>query len=340
MKSYNWGIIGNQKISHFLQKSLDNNKLSHAYLLSGSAHLGKSLMAEKFIASILCTDYQRQNQAEIKAVPCQQCIFCTQLAKGIHPDVYFLKKEEEQKNISVEQVREMQKFLYLTSFLNSYKVALINNSEELSESAQNALLKVLEEPRSKTILILICRDYNLLLPTIISRCQVLKFLPLSTEDIFQYLLKIGANREQARIYSAISHGQIGSAVNFFNNPDSFNFYLEQTRQLISLLEDNLASKFKTLENWLVDFATPIEKIEFLNSQLTAWQILLRDILFLQHNAGHLISNLHFQKKLEDLAPRYKTAKVLALLKQIVQVKQILIYNINPRLAVENLVLNF
>lgn len=340
MKNYNWGTIGHQKISQFMQKSLDNNKLSHAYLLAGQEHLGKSLMAEKFIASILCADHQQQNKIEIKMLPCNQCIYCTQLAKGIHPDVYFLKKEEDQKNISVEQVREMQKFLYLTSFLNSYKIALIDNAEELSESAQNALLKVLEEPRSKTILILICRDYNLLLPTIISRCQLLKFLPLSIEEIFHHLLKIGANREQARMYSAISHGQIGLAVNFLNNPESFKLYLDQVERFINLIQNNLTYKFKAVESWLTEFESPIEKKEFLSQELNVWQILLRDILFLQNNSGHLITNLHFQKNLEVLAKQYKITKILTLLNQIRQVQQVLAYNVNPRLAVENLVLNF
>jgi DNA polymerase-3 subunit delta' len=339
MKNYNWGITGHRKISEFLQKSLDNKMLAHAYLFTGPEHLGKSLLAEKFLATILCQDYHANAKLQVESLPCGQCIFCDQLNKGIHPDVYILKKEEDKKNISVEQVREMQKFLYLTSFLNSYKIALIDKAEELSEGAQNALLKVLEEPRSKTILILITRDTKFLLPTIISRCQMFKFLPLAKEDIFQQLIKLGSSREEARIYSAISHGQIGLAINFLKNPESFKIYLGQVRQLLELFEVSLAEKFKVLENLLADLDSPLEKIEFLNQELNIWQNLVRDILFVQNNLGHLITNLPFAANLEKLAKKYQTSKLVDLIAKITRVKQILSYNINPRLAVENLVIN-
>ncbi|MFA5188533.1 MAG: DNA polymerase III subunit delta' [Patescibacteria group bacterium] len=339
MKNYNWGIIGHQKISQFLQKSLDNNKLAHAYLLAGPEHLGKSLLAENFMASILCQDYHANSGLKAESLPCGKCIFCDQLKKGIHPDVYFLKKEEEKKNISVEQVREMQKFLYLTSFLNSYKIALVEHAEDLSESAQNALLKVLEEPWPKTILILICRDANLLLPTIISRCQVFKFLPISTDETYHYLIELGATREQARIYSALACGQIGVAVNFLHNPEAFKIYLEKTTQLLELFSAKLTDKFKLIENLLANFDNHAERLEFLCQELNAWQILARDLIFVQNNLNNLVTNVHFQEQLAKLAGINPAAKLASLIEKISRVKQILAYNINPRLAVENLIIN-
>lgn len=77
MAVYNWPIIGHEKISKFLQKSLDKGRLSHAYLFSGQEHLGKTLMTENFVASILCSDYHNTNNQKVNALPCNECIFCT-----------------------------------------------------------------------------------------------------------------------------------------------------------------------------------------------------------------------------------------------------------------------
>ncbi|MCX6744485.1 MAG: DNA polymerase III subunit delta', partial [Candidatus Parcubacteria bacterium] len=239
MNNFNWPVVGHQKIQQFLQKSLANNKLGHAYLFSGPVHLGKSLVAEKFMASILCADYHQQNKKEAQKLPCGECVFCQQFNRGIHPDVYFLKKDEDKKNISVEQVREMHKFLSLTSFLNSYKIALVANAQELSESAQNALLKVLEEPTPKTILILIVNDHNLLLPTISSRCQLVKFRQLSEEQIFHHLVGLGSSREQAKILTALSCGQIGLAIDYLANPELFNSYLEKMGRILAMFNQDL-----------------------------------------------------------------------------------------------------
>jgi len=340
MENYNWGIIGHQKISEFLQKSLDNDKISHAYLLAGPEHIGKSLMAKKFMATILCHDYHKNAKILADKIPCGQCVFCTQLAKGIHPDVYFLKKEEDKKNISVEQVREMQKFLSLTSFLNSYKIALIENAEQMSESAQNALLKVLEEPTKNTLIILLCPDSNLLLPTIVSRCQLVKFYPVSQDEISHHLISLGASREQARLYSTLANGQIGLAINFFQNPELFTAYLGQTEMFLSNFTANLVQKFSNLDNSLQDFKGNIEKNSYLLGELKLWESILRDILMCKQGLISFLANLHFQNSLEKIAARYSTLEIISFLNQLKQIKKYLTYNINPRLAVENLVLNF
>ncbi len=340
MKNFNWPVVGHEKIIQFLQKNIENGKLAHAYLFSGKEHLGKSLLAEQFIASILCNDYNEKNKSKAEILPCGQCVFCSQIAKGIHPDIYFLKKEEDKKNISVEQVREMQKLLQMASFLNSYKIALIENAEDLSESAQNALLKILEEPKPKTILILISSDHNLLLPTIVSRCQLIKFFPVSNEKIFGHLINLGTNREQASIFAALACGQIGLAIDFYKKSDLFNEYLGRIENFLNIFNNNINARFKILEKLLANFKTNLEIIDFLNLQLDSWQLVLRDILAIQNHSEYLIINLHFKDKLAEFAKLYSIEKVIKLQKEIDQIKKYLNYNINPRLAVENLVLNF
>ncbi len=339
MNNFTWPVVGHQKIQQFLQKSLANNKLGHAYLFSGPVHLGKSLIAENFMASILCADYHQQNKKEGQKLPCGECVFCQQFNKGIHPDVYFLKKEEAKKNISVEQVREMQKFLSLTSFLNSYKIALVVNAQDLSESAQNALLKVLEEPAPKTILILVVSDYNLLLKTIVSRCQLIKFSLLSEEEIFHHLVGLGSSREQTKILTALACGQIGLAIDYLRNPELFNGYLEKMGRILGMFDQNLATKFKNIESIFSGSKNNMESVEVLAEELNYWQLILRDMLVTKNSADNVLFNLYFRDQIKKVAENYSTKKLLGLLQTVKKIKIYLNYNINPRLAVENLLIN-
>jgi DNA polymerase-3 subunit delta' len=339
MKKYNWQTIGHHKIVQFLQKSLANDRLSHAYLFSGRPNLGKRLMAEDFIRSIFCLDYHQKNKLAVGNVPCQECIFCQQIKRGIHPDVYYLKKEEDKKNISIEQVREMQKLLQMASFLSSYKIALIEDAQDLSESAQNAILKILEEPSHKTILILLTADYNLLLPTIVSRCQVIKFFPIAKDVIYRHLIDLGSTREEARTFTALVNGQLGLAVDYYTKSELYHEYIDKVNLLLKLFDSNIAGQFRILADLTAGFKNNAELVDFLNLELDLWQLVFRDLLAIKHNLDDLVINLHFKDQLVNLAQKYSSPKIVALLKETRKIKQYLNYNINPRLAVENLILN-
>jgi DNA polymerase III subunit delta' len=302
--------------------------------------LGKKQLADEFVNSILCHDYNTINKTPVEKVPCKSCVFCQQLKKGIHPDVFYLKKEEDKKNITVEQVRKIQKILHMASFLNSYKIAIIDNAQDLSESAQNALLKVLEEPKSKTILILITSDHHQLLPTIVSRCQLIKFYSLGEEEIFHHLVDLGASRDQAKIYTSLSHGQIGLAVNYFQDKNYYNQYLSQTEIFLNLFSSKLTQQFKVLDQLLSGFKTNLEKSDYLNKHLDSWALILRDVLLVKNNSTHLVINQSFNKNLQELADKYSTKQLIDFFEKITETKNNLNYNINPRLAVENLVLRF
>jgi len=340
MKNDNWQVVGHEKNIKFLQKNIANNKLAHAYLFAGKPHLGKTLTAQKFMAAVLCRDYHRQNKIENKSEPCGQCVFCSQVNKGIYPDAYYLKKETDKKNISVEQVREIQKLLSLASFLNSYKIVLIEKAEDLSESSQNALLKIFEEPKGKTILILLASDYKLLLPTLVSRCQLIKFLPLADKLIFEHLIDLGASREQAKLLSALAHGQIGLAVDFYKNPDFFQAHQDRIRQFFNLFELNLVERFNFINELLGDAGNNAEMNKYLDEELDCWQQVLRDILLQHYGLDSMIASLNFKNEVVNLSQKYSAPRIISLLEQIKTAKKFLDYNINPRLAVENLLLNF
>ena len=146
-KRFSWPILGHQSIVNYLQTSIINQKINHAYIFYGPEHIGKSLVADYFVNSLQCEEFNNKN----KKIPCQKCNACQQIEKGIHPDIYKVNKESDKKNISIEQVRNLQHKLSMRSFLTSYKVAIIDQAESISLEAANSLLKTIEEPTSKTI---------------------------------------------------------------------------------------------------------------------------------------------------------------------------------------------
>src|SRR3989344_1191746 len=170
-KQSKWPIVGHSHIVSYLQNSLNNLKLAHAYLFVGLDHVGKAAVAGYFINSLVCQNLE----VEALAVPCGECQSCRQALSGNHPDVYWLARELNEKtdklkkNISIEQVRQLQNKLSLRSFLNSYKIAVVSEAQTLSAEAANSLLKTLEEPSARTVLILLAENLARLPQTIVSR---------------------------------------------------------------------------------------------------------------------------------------------------------------------------
>lgn len=154
-------------------------RLPHALLLSGPAGIGKRRLAESFAQTLLCE--------KPVGVPCGQCQGCQLSSAGTHPDFHTLTPESGSKVIKIDQVRQLVSFATRTAQYQGYRVAIIAPAEALNRNAQNALLKTLEEPGEKTVLLLVSDQPSLLLPTIRSRCQQ-RTLPLPPSDEAQQWL--------------------------------------------------------------------------------------------------------------------------------------------------------
>lgn len=149
--------VGHQKQKEFLQKKFELNQLSHAYLFTGAREIGKKTFAIEFAELIGCK----------------------------FPDL-MLVEPEEGKEISIKKIREVQNFLAYKSYNGGFKIVVVNDAEKMNQEAQSCFLKTLEEPKGQTLLILITSKPDMLLPTIFSRCQTVKFfkpkgLPINPE---------------------------------------------------------------------------------------------------------------------------------------------------------------
>ncbi len=329
---FQWDVIGHKQIINFLQRSINNNKITHAYLFTGPKGVGKTMVAEYFAASLLC-----QGQGQI---PCKRCVFCQQVFKKIHPDLIWVEREKDKKNITIEQIRNLRERLTRRSFLNSYKVVIVKEAETLARDGWNALLKTLEEPSEKTIIILITTNFKNLPLTIISRCQLIKFLTVGKKEIYNYFLKkLNLLPKKAEILSRLCQGRPGAGIKFIEDKKLLEKYEIEIRALFDIIKNRrIKDKFNYLDNLVKAKTNFLEAREGFQNLLSAWILILRDCLLLKTFNSEFIVNNSMEQELKDLVQSYSVGKIKELLQKFIQTKNYLYYNVNPRLAVENLLI--
>lgn len=320
MIKFNWPIWGHKRIIKSLQNSLLFDKLAHAYLFSGPDHIGKMTLARYFAKSIQCQERTR---------PCQKCISCSQIDKNIHPDTVIIDREN---SIKIEDMRELQHKFNLKHQIG-YKIALINHAEKMTEEAANSILKFLEEPKGKTIIILITEAEGILLPTIISRCQIVKFQPVPIEVIKKELYNLGISKQKAEKLAIFSTGKPGLTLAFIKSPELIQNRLLVVNQLENLIQSRLHER--------INFVSKIGKDRsFILELLDIWLSYFRDLILAMLDSKNQINYNFLGDKLTKQTTRYKKNELLEFIKNIYKTKILISKNINPKLALENLVINF
>jgi len=336
MKTFSWPIIGHTKIKNFLQKSIFNQSMAHAYIFYGPSDVGKNLTAEYFSKSILCKAYQTE---EVQ-LPCNTCESCKQFDKGLYADLFYVEREIDEKtnkkkqNITVQQIRELQKKINKRAFLNSFKIVIIKEAHTLNKEASNSLLKTLEEPTEKTILILITESKELLLPTIISRCQAFKFMPIKSTEIYDYLIQKSIDRTNALEISKLCLGRPTKAIEFANSLEKFTEFKQQNRDLLLFFDKNPVARFKFIEK----ISAKQPNLDDLCQKLNYLGALIRDIVFFQTYNQNLAVNFYLENQIKELAEQISLERANLLIKKIEQSKQLIRQNVNPRLVLENLII--
>ena len=206
-------ILGHKSIKDHLQKAISEGHPNHAYIFNGEEGSGRKTMADTFAAALCCQADVGENK------PCGKCMACMQAASKTHPDI--IRVTHEKSRIGVDDIRtSLLGDISIKPFSSNYKIYIIDEAERMTEQAQNALLKTLEEPPAYAVIILITTNTGAFLQTIMSRCVTLQFKPLETSVISEYLM----NREKlpdyfAKLCAAFSGGSIGQALKFAKNED-------------------------------------------------------------------------------------------------------------------------
>lgn len=331
----NWPLIGNGHIFEFLAKSLANKNISGSYIFTGSAGLGKTTAANFFARCLIC---ETRDQA---IAPCGRCPACKEAVKGIHSDIYLIAKAADKKNISLGQIRDFIRSLGLSSFLNSYKIGIIKGAEALSEGAINALLKTLEEPKSRVVIILTVTDFEVLPKTIISRSQILRFQPVKSDIIYDDLIKNHrARRSQAKNFSRLSAGRPALALKFLEDKEYYENYEITVRAFVKLLSPDMNERFKTIENILGKNARGQEAVKAAGKIIDIWQNLFRDLLLLELDLADLAQHQVFVKELAVIENKLSLKSLLNLVEILKQAREYLASNVSPKLILENVAVSF
>jgi DNA polymerase-3 subunit delta' len=195
-------IFGQQLALRQLKTALTGGHIAHAYLFSGIEGIGKYSTAVCLAKALNCG----LREADF----CDECTSCRKIEKRLHPDVFLVEPDENV--LRIEQVRDLQKKIIFKPMEGRRKVVIIDQAEKLNLHAANCLLKTLEEPPDDTVIILVAHTAVTLLPTIVSRCQRIRFAPLSTAAIMEHLAARGAEPEETRLAAALSQGSLKRAL--------------------------------------------------------------------------------------------------------------------------------
>ncbi len=198
-------IIDQDTTISTLRRALESDKLHHAYLFEGPAGVGKHLTARTLAMAINC---DRGNEG------CGECSHCRKILKGNHPDYMELVPAEGKRNILIEGVRKAEGWIRLRPHEGRARVMVISPADAMTESAANALLKTLEEPRRGNYIVLVSAASASLLPTVRSRCQSVRFRALSEQTVRQILTANGMENEQAQLLASFSRGSMDMATQY------------------------------------------------------------------------------------------------------------------------------
>ena len=337
----NWGVIGHDWAVRALAHSIAADHVAHAYLLTGAHAIGKTTLARAFAQTLQCANANR---------PCGQCPACKKIARDRHPDVQIIEgvpvgfkfdekslpppprvNDAERRILKIDQIRAIQHTVSRAPFEGRWKIIILRRFEEANEEAANAFLKTLEEPPSHTRLVLTARDVNVLLPTIVSRCQVLPLRPLAPNQVESALIaRWNVAPEQAHLLARLSGGRLGWAVRASADAAILDARRAHLDALDAVLREGRAERFTRAEK--------IAKSDDLSELLELWLSWWRDVLLTQNGDTARVTNVDRENTLREQASRFSLEQVQRALKAVRATARYLTQNVNARLALEVLML--
>lgn len=313
-----WGLIGNAWAVDLLRRQLARGTAHHAYLITGPEGVGRSRLALAFAQALLC---------EAPPTPgdwCGACRACRQVPRRAYADLHCVERLDDKQGITIEQVRDLQRHLALTSVAGGRRVAVLAEIEKASEGAANALLKTLEEPAPRVHLLLTASDVDDVAATIASRCELITLRPVPMGEIVEALRDRSESNPAAAEAAAMASGRPGLAVRLISDPALRSRRLSYAAELLETLELGLAGRFTLADRWKED--------DDLEERLTAWLNLLGDGLR-PAGSGTSADRSAVSARIPD------TQRVRRALEAVVRTLDALRHNANARLALEAMMLD-
>ena len=318
-------VVGHKDILKYISSAVENNRVSHAYILNGERGSGKKMLANLFAMTLLCETGDNE--------PCGKCHSCKQAESGNHPDIIRVTHEKP-NSISVDDIRtQVNNTVDIKPYQGPYKVYIIPQADMMTPQAQNAILKTIEEPLSYAVFLLLTENAETLLPTINSRCVMLKLRNIKDTLIKKYLMEnLEIPDYKADMCTAFAQGNMGRAI-MLANSDHFNEIREEAVQLLKHIN----------EMELNEIVAAVKNISVYKLEITDYldiiMIWYRDVLL--YKATKEIDKVVFKDQLQSIKEQARKSSyegIELILESLEKAKARLKANVNFDLVMELLFL--
>jgi DNA polymerase-3 subunit delta' len=308
-----------------LKMSLVKNRVAHAYLFEGLRGTGKKEVGLLLTKALFCTSLIDGYK------PCETCHNCRRINHGNHPDVHIV--EPDGLSIKVDQIRELQAEFAKKGVESLKKVYLLVDADKMSVSAANSLLKFLEEPNAQTVAFLLTEQPQRILPTILSRCQVLPFQPLTPQVMSKQLVENGVAPVKALLLSSLTNN-LDEALALNAN----EWFAQAQKIVVKLYEVLKKSPLEAMVMLQSDWFSHFKEKEQVNLGLDLLLLIFKDLLYIQLDKEEQIVFKEESALLKQFALQTSGRRLSIQMSAILEAKRKLAANMNPQLMMEQLVL--
>lgn len=300
--------IFHENIMDKLIASIRKGVSQHAYIFEGERGAGSEDASKLFAAAMVC------EKREVS--PCGNCNACILAKAGNHPDIHIISPLKDKKSIVVDQIRELLKDAYKKPFENGKKVYIVAYGDEMNEQAQNAFLKLLEEPPEYAVFVILAENTESLLLTVRSRCETVKFPPVSEQKIKAVLEKGYKDIKNADFLARYSGGNIERAKKLAEEEG----FMPLRSGAFELLPKLLSGKL--LESYDIAEFAEMNKEEA-ETVLELWLDFLRDIMLIQNGMEKMAVNTDYRDKLINISNKFKEERIITAITELVKAQEML-----------------
>lgn len=322
-----WKILGHNWAVDTLSEHIRRKAVRHAYLFTGPQGVGRRTLALRYAQALNCKN------TKVKGQPCLDCRTCRLIENQQHPDMMIVQAEDVGIRLKIDQIREIQRVLSLLPYETDYRMAVFLRFDEASHQAMNALLKTLEEPPAHVILLLTALNEELLLPTIRSRCEILRLRPMLIDQLSAGMQNLWhAPAEKANVLAHISGGRPGYARHLLNDPEIGRRRKSALETLFSLMAASRVVRFAYVEKHFNDK-------EGIRDLLQNWISVWRDVLNVAAGAKTPVQNIDQFQKIQELARDFGMQQAKNMVFTLDRTMSLLDKNVNRRLTLEVMMLD-
>lgn len=312
-------MIGHRRIIELLSRALERGRLAHAYLFVGAAHIGKMTLARTFAESLLGG-----------SVP---------LAR--HPDFFLVERGKDPKTgkmrngIVLDQIRGLRSRLSMGAMMRGWKIVILDDAHLMNTESANALLKSLEEPHDRTLLLLLADSEELVLPTVRSRCQVVQFSRVRTDTITQALVVQGVAESDAALWARLADGCPGKAMALACDTPHREEMMALRDALLRIPAMPLADRIASLDILLPQKTSFIESGIIAHVVLCMFADLFRDTVLLAYGQDSRVVHVDVVERLREWLDLLGYDRTVAALQATGQTRRMVDDSVNPRAALEH-----